>query len=172
MVTAGQLGGGAAAGILGELSSKYMEQSFYNMGDASDASNASNSLRMNNSNYQGPGLGTYASGYQESMRSIKNLKTGLNLMSKGLDLAGYADGTINIYKGNYASGAHSIGNNALGIEIGTKLGWGYGLLYSATYTLFENTLPKSELYNRAVFGTNSPTYKSRRHNWTESKLIP
>ena len=167
-VSAGQMFGGAATGIMGDMSQIFMDKSSYLIG----TSHYSNSIDFYGRIDGNVGVNAYSKGYKVSMNSIKNLNAGLNVTSKVLNYAGYIDGGLKISQGDYVSGAHSIGNNYLGIKIGTVFGWGYGLLYSASYTTFENTLPKSELYNRVVFGTNSPTYYARRYHWTKSKFEP
>lgn len=62
----------------------------------------------------------------------------------------------------------AMGNNYTGIKVGSVFGWGYSLVYTGSYTFFEYNLPKSELYNRIIFGKGSTTYRYREHYWYRS----
>nr|WP_317632668.1 hypothetical protein [uncultured Flavobacterium sp.] len=88
-----------------------------------------------------------------------------------MDYAGYIDGGLKIKEKDYRGGSVSLLNNYIGIKISMSKGWLPGIAYSASYSLSENYLPKSEIYNRIIFGRKSNTYKSRSHYWTNSILL-
>lgn len=171
VITYGQLSGGLGIGIIQTNLSKYQYKSHYLLGrvDNSHIIDFSNQTKILNAGGNG-----YVKGYKEFIATANKLSKTLNVASHTLNYLGYVDGGIKVINGEFASGAHSVGNNYLGIAIGNSLGGGYGLAYTASYTFFENKLPKSELYNRFIFGKQSKTYKQRatEHGFAKSKIFP
>lgn len=164
---AAQIGGGLATGLIGDAAKARESKSFYHMG----SSHYSNSVDFMGQGGSNVGVHVYAKGYGESMRQMQALKSTMGVMSKALDYAGYVDGLSKMYNGEYGVGALSIGNNYAGIRVGATFGWGYGLLYSASYSGWEYALTRSETYNSIMFGRGTPVYNKRMHHWTKSKIL-
>src|SRR5690606_23886804 len=117
------------------------------------------------------GVHMYSKGYKTSIKQMKILKGGMSAANTTLNAVSYFDAGIDFYNGNYAEGGVSTFNNLTENILTASRGWGVGLLYSASYAFWEYTLPRSETYNRIMFGKGSVTYKTRSHYWAKSKLL-
>jgi|GEM_PF-5609845 len=110
-------------------------------------------------------INVYDKGYKQAIHKITALRGVTNTVSKGVNVMGYADGAIKFYEGDYVGSAHSAGTNYVGVKIGSSLGWGYGVVFTASYAFWEQNLPKSEVYNRLIHGRDSDVYKMRSRHW-------
>jgi len=165
--TAAQLGGGLAMRLIKDAAETRKGKSFYHIGSY----HYSNSIDFMGQSGSNVGVHIYAKGYGQSMRQMRTLSSTMGVMSKTLDFAGYIDGGLMMYNGDYGRGTYSMLNNTASIYTGFRYGWGYGLLYSASYSGAEYILTRSETYNSILFGRGTPTYNKRMHHWTKSKLL-
>lgn len=157
---AAQIGGGLAVNSIRDLAKSRMDFSRYSLGSTSYSSPFADAE-----------IDFHGMNSAKSLNQMKTLSSTMGFMSKSIDFMGYLDGAGQIYNGNIASGTYSLGNNYAGIQIGSRLGWGYGLLYSASYTGAEYILTRSETYNSIMFGKGSSKYNQRKHHWTKSQLL-
>lgn len=156
-----QSGATTATGFLMDSSAKYGEKSFYYKGEFNYRNNVDFSGRYR----PNVNINVYDKGYKQAIQKITALRTAANYVSKGANAAGYADGAIKFYEGDYVGGTHSVGTNYLGVKVGSSLGWGYGIAFSASYAFWEQNLPKSEVYNRLIHGKDSDVYRMRSRHW-------
>ena len=116
-------------------------------------------------------LTTNIDGTYDLGRLTSNVKWAKRISTTGtvLNYASYFGSLNDAYNGEYKSAVVGGVHNYIGIKVSST-----GVLPAAGWfigTSIGQSLSETELYNSVLFGKNSHTYKSRIHNWTESKIL-